>query len=214
MANARRSAALFAVLLFAYLMAIYPAVKEQNERKGFDARIIYEAGRGNVGYKVAIPARDGRLAGYAYSHKLLPVLKAWSALGWDRAFLVLHILNAAGLAALVAGAVRITDRHPRIGWGLAVVVGYLASDVIGSGNPNALLVGASLTPAGAAVVCCVKPWFGGPLLVLHAIGRTSNINNTLGGRASVVPDAEKLNSVRRGGGSDSGRMGETLNGGD
>ena len=156
---------LYAAAIFVYAMLLFPAVMEKSLSCGFDAPIYWNAGRGDTEYRP-----DGA-PGWVYSDRLLPAVSVWARLRYGWALFALHSANAIGLAALVAASLRRRHCQPRLAWACALGVGYFASDTISGGNVSAMLAGAAITPIGAAMVCCVKPWFGLPFLVLHAVAR-------------------------------------------
>ena len=155
--------ATFALVLFVYVMSLYPAVLESTQQRGFDAPIYYHALRGET-HETSIPT-----PGYVYSDRLLPVFAPMGALPYPAFLLLLHLGNALGLAACAHAALSRRHDHPRLAWAAALAIGYLASDIVCGGNVTALLAGLSLTPIGALAVAAVKPWAGAMVLVLHAL---------------------------------------------
>lgn len=172
-----RTAALFAVLTFLYVMSLGPAVYEGTLANGWDTPIIYRAATGQP--ELDLTSRGKPVPGYVWSERLLPVLGLWAKPGYRAAFWIVHVGNALGLAALVAAALRRRDRYPRLAWASALGVGYFASDVVATGNVSGMLAGLALTPAGAVVVCCVKPWLGLPFALFHAVRITGGQGDRL-----------------------------------
>lgn len=162
------TATVIGVLMFAYVLSIGPAVYETTLDKQWDTPILYRAGRGEV--QIELFNQGGQRApGWVWSDRLLPAVGLWAKLDYPAAFAVVHAVNALGLGCLVAGVLRRRHRYPYLAWTVALGIGYLASDTVATGNLSAMLAGASVTPIGALLVCCVKPWFGFPFVLLHAV---------------------------------------------
>ena len=163
----RNTAAALAAILFIYCLSLYPAILRETTRKGTDAPIYWEAGRGNTEYMATDYNRNVQYKGWMYSDKTLPPIRLLAILPYPYFLLVIHTLNSIGLCALLLAAYRRTGAYPILGLLAAFVVGATASDAIANGNLTGMLVGMSLHPVGALLACAVKPHYA-LALVFHA----------------------------------------------
>ena len=169
------AAALYAVVLFIYVLALYPRVLHRTQEIGHDAPIYYEVGQG------------GQHRGFLYSAKTIPVFRWWAKLDYPAALAVLHLGNALGLAAIGYAALRRRYRYQRLAWAAALGVGVTAVLAVNNGNVTGMLAGLSLHPVGAVVAAVFKPWIGCTALVLHAVSRAIG-SHPPQVRLSVRPD--------------------------
>ena len=168
--------ALIVMLTFAYCMALYPSVLRDTVRRGMDAPIYWEAGRGNLEYLSTIPGVVSH-RGWVYSDRLLPVVSVVASLPYPWFLFVLHLSNSIGVACVMAAVIDKTEYFPLLAWGAAFVVGAKASDFVANGNVTAMLCGLSLNPWGAVLATAVKPWYG-VVVVLHAAAWAANRSRT------------------------------------
>jgi len=187
---------LIVLATLAYCIALYPAVLDDTERRGFDAPIYWQAARGNTTYY----ADDGHgHVGWVYSDRLLPALAPLRSLPYPWFLALLHGANAIGVAALMAAILRRTGNYPILAGTAAFVVGAKASDFMANGNCTGMLVGLSLTPWGALLACAVKPYYG-VALVLHAAAWGSRKWS----RDETADEVRQLRSACAGPGADDG----------
>ena len=163
----KKTAAVLTIILFCYCMSLYPAILRETTRKGTDAPIYWEAGRGNTEYLATDYGRNVQYRGWMYSDKTLPPFRLLAKLPYPYFLLVIHVLNSLGLSALILTLYRRTGAYPILGLLSAFVVGATASDVVANGNITGMLCGMSLHPVGALLACAVKPHYA-LALVLHA----------------------------------------------
>ena len=156
---------LYVVALFVYVMALYPAILERTEQAGFDAPIYYAVGRGFTDYTVF--NGRGEEIGFIYSERTLPVWRLWAKLSYPTALAVLVLGSAFGIAATGGRVLAARGRYPRLVWFVALAVGIKASDTVQGGNISGLLAGLCLTPWGALLAGCIKPYLF-VFVVLHA----------------------------------------------
>ena len=179
-------AAFLSVALFLYLLALLPASYSEEVRKGCDATIYYRAGHGDTAYVPA--ACPAPVPAWAYSDRTLPLFRLWSRLPFPMFYASIYLLSALGVCHVLYRSLILAPRYPYLAGLLAFLVGWYASDVVCSGNLHAMLAGASLSPAGALVACCVKPWYGAALLVVHAVRATARLCPRDQRRVSWLPD--------------------------
>ena len=162
-----KRSSVFIALLFIYCLSLYPAVLNATNKKGYDAPIYYEAGRGNTEYITTHPKTGKQAQGWIYSDRTIPPFKLLAKLPYPWFLAVIHLANSIGLCCLLAAVINRTRDFPIIGWLTAFVLGSHASDVLSGGQITGLLCGMSLHPVGALLACAVKPHYA-LALVLHA----------------------------------------------
>jgi len=143
-------------------LALFPYSLERTQRLGYDFPIYYSAGSGDISSSYVSGA-------FVYSHRIAPIFSPLSRLPYPTAFGVFYFSTLLSFAWMLAHFDRRSDVYPRVALVAKILAGGSLFVILRCGNIGGILAFLCISPVGAVLAGCVKPYLFS-FVVLHAAG--------------------------------------------